>query len=137
MNSWSRNSKSHSTLLEKMPSDRSVTLREAYQAATVLKEFWQQNDISTVDTFRIDEALAEFNLRRIKQSKITAFFQHNLNPVVATEVCCVCLLDYRGSHFCTKCKKRVHAFCGTAVDEGYGRPVLCKNCASATNVTSW
>jgi hypothetical protein len=117
--------------------DKSVTLAAAYQAATVLKEFCQQNDIN-VDTFRIEEALAEFSLQRIKQSKITAFFQHNVNPVIATEVCCVCLLDYCGSHFCTKCKKRVHAFCGTVVDEneGFGRPVVCKNCTSAWNVTS-
>uniref|UniRef100_A0A914HFV8 HTH CENPB-type domain-containing protein n=1 Tax=Globodera rostochiensis TaxID=31243 RepID=A0A914HFV8_GLORO len=44
-------------------------------------------------------------------------------------ICCVCKLNYQGSHHCSSCKMPCHAICGDAGDEeGYGAQVVCFNC---------
>ncbi len=84
---------------ERKRSDRSVTLAAAYQAATVLKDFCQQTNI-TVDTCRIEEALEEFSQRLIKQTDFTAFMGYR--KVSFPYYCMVdilsldCLFKYEG-----------------------------------------
>ena len=52
------------------------------------------------------------------------------------QVCVVCKDIYEGSHYCRECKEPCHSIppCGIVdeEDEGFGKPVLCRNCAAAT-----
>ena len=45
-------------------------------------------------------------------------------------VCAVCALDCDAAHFRKVCYRAVHAICGQGdlEDEGYGSPVVCRNC---------
>lgn len=49
--------------------------------------------------------------------------------------CVVCKDKYDGGHVCITCKNPCHAICGEAIEEGYGKPVVCFQCKNKNDGT--